>query len=63
MIPKRKKLKDEINFAKEDFQIGSVYNVRLKNNLKSKFKKTIKTQKDIKNIKNRLFVILMDDQF
>jgi hypothetical protein len=63
MILKRKKIKEEINFAKENFQIGSVYNVRLKSNENRKFKKIIKSQKDIKNIKDRLFRIFKDDQF
>jgi hypothetical protein len=63
MILKRKKIKEEINFAKEDFQIGSVYNVRLKSKENRKFKKIIKSQKDIKNIKERLFRIFKDDQF
>lgn len=39
MILKRKKIKEEINFAKEDFEIYNVYYVRLKSNENRKFKK------------------------
>jgi hypothetical protein len=60
---KLKKKRNEINFSEENYQIGNTYNVRLKSKQNKKFMKIVKSQKDIRNIKNGLFWVFKDEQF
>jgi hypothetical protein len=62
MLPKRKNPKKEIKLDRRNLIIGSSFVVRLKNKHKVKFKKTIKTIKDIINFKNGLFYVFIEDQ-